>query len=229
MYDAVVLLKNIEVQQERPIRDHEIVEQYELVAERTKEEQAKIMDQEASLAKELREIGDGTEVVLQYAEQLEACLETNVLSLRALKLLAIPSEVFTMSHVEVLDLAKNAITVLPPEVANMSRLKKLYLDNNQLKTLPHELYKLSQTLALLGVANNPLDDELMQLYYAGLPVLLAHLKATRPRRATSAASLSTTRSANGDLAAFDLFTSALPDYPMAAPLDATKRSTAPIR
>jgi Leucine-rich repeat (LRR) protein len=216
------------VQQERPIKPHEIVERYELVAVRTQEEQAKIMDQEASLAKELREIGDGTEVILQYAEQLEKCLETNVLSLRSLKLLAVPTEIFTMSHVEVLDLASNAIEVLPTEVANMSRLKKLYLDNNKLTRLPHELYKLSQTLALLGIANNPLDDELMQLYYAGLPVLLAHLKATRPRRATS--SLGTSRSISTDLATFDLFTSALPDYPTAAPLDATtKRLTASIR
>jgi Leucine-rich repeat (LRR) protein len=90
----------------------------------------------------------------------------------------------------VLDLAENKIAVLPSEVVQMSRLKKLYLDRNQLTRLPHELYKLSQTLALLGIAENPLEDELMQLYYAGLPVLLAHLKATRctpPRAPPSSA------------------------------------------
>ena len=82
-------------------------------------------------------------------------------------------------RLQVLDLAENRIAVLPSEVIQMSRLKKLYLDHNQLTKLPHELYKLSQTLALLGIAENPLDDEIMQLYYAGLPVLLSHLKATR--------------------------------------------------
>ena len=75
--------------------------------------------------------------------------------------------------------------VLPAHAApEMLRtpLQDLVLQDNRLTRLPHELYKLSQTLTLLGVAENPLDDEIMQLYYAGLPVLLAHLKATRPRR-----------------------------------------------
>ena len=63
------------------------------------------------------------------------------------------------------------------------------------------------------MAENPLDDEIMQLYYAGLPVLLAHLKATRPRRSTKADTMASTRSAAGpDMSAFDLFGSALPDY-----------------
>ena len=49
----------------------------------------------------------------------------------------------------------------------------------------------------------------MQLYYAGLPVLLNHLKITRPRRSVDA---SLTKTLGGDLAAFDLFDAALPDY-----------------
>ena len=98
----------------------------------------------------------------------------------------------------------------------MTRLKKLYLDENQLTTLPHELHKLSNVLTLLGVAGNPLDPALMQLYLAGLPVLLAHLKATRPK-ATGTMSLSTARSTSGELSTFDLFTTALPAYPTGVP------------
>ena len=210
VYDAVVALKKIELEEERPIRDEDIAARYYVVAARTEEEQAKIMSQEAALARELQDIGDGTESVIAYAQRLESSLESNVLSLRKQKLLGAPIEIFqVMTHVEVLDLAENQISELPAEVANMTKIKKLYLDKNKLTKLPHELYKLAQTLTLLGIADNPLDDEIMQLYYAGLPVLLNHLKITRPRRSVDA---SLTKTLGGDLAAFDLFDAALPDY-----------------
>jgi hypothetical protein len=99
VYDAVVALKNIE--QDRPIRDADIAEHYHAVAAQTQEEQEKIMSQEAALARELREIGDGTEVILQYAERLEKSLESNVLSLRKQRLLSCPVEIFQLAHVEV--------------------------------------------------------------------------------------------------------------------------------
>ena len=88
--------------------------------------------------------------------------------------------------------------------------KKLYLDNNQLTTLPHTLHQLSQTLTLLGVANNPLDDTIMQQYICGLPALLAYLKATRPRRSTRSTASSTSGSPLN--ANFDLFSTELPEY-----------------
>lgn len=209
VYDAVVALKKIE--QERPIRTEDIAERYSVVAARAKEEMDKIMAQEAALARELRDIGDGTESIIAYAERLESSLGSNVLSLKAQRLLAAPIEIFQLTQVETLDLAENKLTVLPSEVTMMSRLKKLYLDNNRLTRLPHELYKLSNVLTLLGIAENPLEPELLQLYYAGLPVLLSHLKATRPRRNLDSASASS-RSVSGDISAFDLFTAALPRY-----------------
>lgn len=209
VYDAVVALKRIE--QDRPIREADFAEHYAAVAARAEEEQRKIMAQEAALARELREIGDGTETIVVYAQELESCLASNVLTLKAQRLLAAPVELFQLTHLELLDLASNRLTELPTEVCQLTRLKKLYLDHNQLRTLPCELHKLSQTLTLLGVADNPLDDALMQLYFAGLPVLLAHLKATRPRRATS--SQQTMRSTQAiDLQGFDLFTTDLPAY-----------------
>ena len=108
-----------------------------------------------------------------------------------------------------LDLTLNGISELPAEVGQLVHLSKLYLDRNRLTRLPHELHKLSTTLTLLGISNNPLEQPLMQLYYAGLPILLAHLKATRPRRTNGTSS--PTRSVGGDVVAFNLFDTALPD------------------
>lgn len=45
----------------------------------------------------------------------------------------------------------------------MTKLKKLYLDHNQLTRLPHELHKIGNCLTLLGIADNPLDPDLMQV------------------------------------------------------------------
>lgn len=210
VYDAVVALKKIE--QDRPIRVEDIAERYKAVAARAEEEQKKIMDQESALAQELREIGDGTETVVLYAMRLEASLASNVLSLREQRLLAVPSELFMLTHVEMLDLASNKLRELPEEVCHMTKLKKLYLDHNQLTKLPHEMHKLGNSLTLLGISDNPLDPMLMQLYLTGLPVLLAHLKATRPRASTSASAAMRA----GDLGSFDLFTTALPAYPLLA-------------
>jgi hypothetical protein len=223
VYDAVVALKQIE--NHRVIRESDIAERYAAVAARAEEEQQKIMSQEGALAQELREIGDGTETIVSYAMRLESSLPSNVLNLREQRLLAVPSELFQLTHVEMLDLAHNRLKVLPGEVCMMTKLKKLYLDHNQLTRLPHELHRLSNTLTLLGVADNPLDPELMQLYLAGLPLLLGHLKATRPHRATSASTMN--RTGSGDLSTFDIFTfdagsaptretpshAALPTYP----------------
>ena len=206
VYDAVVALKKIE--QDRPIREADIAERYKMVAARAEEEQKKIMAQESALAQELREIGDGTETIVLYAMRLEASLATNVLSLREQRLLAVPSELFMLTHVEMLDLANNRLKELPEEVCQMTKLKKLYLDHNQLTKLPHELHKLGHSLTLLGISDNPLDPALMQLYLTGLPVLLAHLKATRPKAAATARSNS-----QSELHSFDLFTTSLPAYP----------------
>ncbi len=142
---------------------------------------------------------------------LEDSLASKLLNLRDQQPRAAPGEIFQLVHLETLDLAHNEIGVLPSEVCHLAHLKKLYLEHNRLTTLPNELYKLSQSLTLLGIAHNPLEDELMQLYYAGLPVLLAHLRATRVRRLGSP-SAQTVRSAGLNVEGFDLFSTNLPHY-----------------
>jgi hypothetical protein len=107
VYDAVVALKKLE--QDRPIREADLAERYSLVAARAAEEQRKIMAQEGALAAELREIGDGTETIVLYALRLESSLTSNVLSLREQRLLTLPTEVFMLTHVEMLDLAGNKL------------------------------------------------------------------------------------------------------------------------
>ena len=225
VYDAVVALKKIE--QERPIRESDIAVEYNKVAAQSRIESDKIMSQEAALARELRAIGDGTETIVAYSLRLEHCLETNVLSLRKQKLLAAPIEIFQLTHVEFLDLAENKLTELPGEVTQMTRIKKIYLDRNQITRLPHELYKLSNTLTLLGIADNPLDHEQLQLYLAGLPLLLAHLKATRPRRVSDAVSVTMREGGVDFVGEYDLFTSALPRY--AEPVDEATLKMASLR
>jgi hypothetical protein len=202
VYDAVVALKKIE--QERPIRESDIAVEYNKVAAQSRIESDKIMSQEAALARELRAIGDGTETIVAYSLRLEHCLETNVLSLRKQKLLAAPIEIFQLTHVEFLDLAENKLT-----------------------ELPHELYKLSNTLTLLGIADNPLDHEQLQLYLTGLPVLLAHLKATRPRRVSDSVSVTMREGGVDFVGEYDLFTSALPRY--AEPVDEATLKIASLR
>ena len=221
VYDAVAALKKIE--HERPIRREDIQLKYEAIAERASAEQAKILSQEGALAKELDAIGDGSETIAVYEGALEASIGTDALTLREQQLLACPLQLFSMAHLELLDLACNRISELPDEVSELTQLKKLYLDSNELTTLPHTLTRLSTTLTLLGVANNPLDDTLMQQYLCGLPALLAYLKATRPRRSSASMSSRMSSASMYGGAAFDLFNTALPHYEPTAGLGSTYR------
>ena len=98
---------------------------------------------------------------------------------------------------------------------------------NQLRTLPCELHKLSTTLIVVGCANNPLEENLMQIYLAGLPNLLAHLKglrraqrkwkgitpqpSVRPGQEPQGVNHGPTGAAGGNRGG-DLYTTRLPDY-----------------
>ena len=203
VYDAVIALKAIE--DERPIRPDDFTSKYDAVAKLANEEQAKIMAQESQLAKELKEIGDGSEMTAKYQTLFEDSIPTNQLALGSQSLLAAPVELFQMTYLEMLDLSHNSIEVLPAEVANLTVLRKLYVNNNRLTTLPTELHKLALSLTLLAAGENPLEPTLLQLYLAGLPTLMAHLKATRrSRRSTRPPATAASR--------LDLFTTALPEY-----------------
>ena len=236
VYDAVAHLKKIE--DDRPIRVPDVEVKQAAVAVLAKEQQDKIMLQEAQLAQELKDIGDGGDTILDFDGFLQASLPTNVLHLQSQQLLGIPIEIFQMTHLEILDLSHNAIPELPAEVGQLLQLKKLYLDDNKLRTLPGELHKLSTTLIMVGCANNPLEENLMQIYLAGLPNLLAHLKGlrraqrkwkgntpqhhARPGQEPQGITHGPTGASGGNRGG-DLYTTRLPDYssnesqPMAPP------------
>src|SRR5574337_119206 len=102
-------------------------------------------------------------------------LGTSVPSARGLNLsgrglTAIPSDVFSRTDLERLDLSNNRLTGAPQaEIRNLQQLTFLDLSGNQLTGLPAELGQL-KNLETLNVANNQLT---------GLPVELGNLTQLR--------------------------------------------------
>mmetsp|Transcript_29394 Transcript_29394/g.56809 ORF Transcript_29394/g.56809 Transcript_29394/m.56809 type:complete len:352 (-) Transcript_29394:784-1839(-) len=140
IYDAVAELKKIE--QERPLKKKDIADKQKDVAAMAHAEQAKILKQEAQLAKELKDIGDGSESILRFSACLQAALPSCELSLSQMELLVLPVEVFSMTHLTLLNVSGNSLKELPSEVSQLSALEKLYVTDNQLRSLPLELHRL---------------------------------------------------------------------------------------
>lgn len=78
-----------------------------------------------------------------------------VLDLMGLGLTTLPHEIFQLTALKALDLAKNRLTALPPEIGKLSNLRKLNLWSNQLATLPQEIGML-QALIELNLYDNRL-------------------------------------------------------------------------
>jgi len=68
----------------------------------------------------------------------------------------IPSEVFDLEHLEVLNLSWNEISTLPESIARLQNLNTLNLFNNQLSTLPESIARL-QNLNTLNLSDNRLS------------------------------------------------------------------------
>lgn len=91
-------------------------------------------------------------------EKIERAQKTGILSLRDMGLStdSLPSKIFSMPGLRVLDLANNKLTKLPPALGNLSALTSLTLDGNRLKALPDVLCTLVK-LETLSVAHNKLE------------------------------------------------------------------------
>ena len=145
-------------------------------------------------------------------------LHIEVLDVAENEITELPSEVAKLTSLKKLYLDNNQVRPSCAHAMEIARCRhsiwrwrsRVHCMVPQLATLPHSLAKLSQTLTMPSVANNPLEDLLMQQYLCGLPALLTYLKATRPRRSTRSQASSTSGSPLN--ASFDLFNTELPEY-----------------
>jgi hypothetical protein len=74
------------------------------------------------------------------------------------------------------DLWNRELTVLPPEIAQLASLRRLALDGNRLTTLPRELADLLSGGLELGLAGNPLQGPILELYGQGPQALASYLR-----------------------------------------------------
>jgi Leucine-rich repeat (LRR) protein len=74
------------------------------------------------------------------------------------------------------DLSNRELTALPAEIGQLTSLRELALDGNRLTTLPWELADLLSGGLELGLAGNPLQGPILELYGQGPQALASHLR-----------------------------------------------------
>jgi CCR4-NOT transcription complex subunit 6 len=98
------------------------------------------------------------------------------------RLRVVPSGISRLRSLKILDLSLNEISNLPPSIGMLVNLKELLLFYNKLETLPYEVGNLFQC-SVLGVAGNPLNDDLMQIVMEhDSTTLIKHLRENALRK-----------------------------------------------
>jgi Leucine-rich repeat (LRR) protein len=92
------------------------------------------------------------------------------------QLTVLPSEIGQLTNLDTLRLEGNQLTVLPPEIGQLASLRRLALDGNRLTTLPRELADLLSGGLELGLAGNPLQGPILEIYGQGPQALASHLR-----------------------------------------------------
>jgi len=116
--------------------------------------------------------GCGNQKVTQYKidttnTSTRAVSDSDLLDLSQKNLSAVPSYIFKLTSLKILDLSNNKLVgAIPAEIRNLKNLKELYLGNNQMTGVPAEVGQLDK-LEILDLSNNKLT---------GLPNELGNLK-----------------------------------------------------
>ena len=92
------------------------------------------------------------------------------------ELTALPPEIGQLASLRELALGANQLTALPPEIGQLTSLRRLALDGNRLTTLPRELADLLSGGLELGLAGNPLQGPILELYGQGPQALASYLR-----------------------------------------------------
>ncbi len=85
------------------------------------------------------------------------------------KLTSLPSEIFELEQLEVLDLSGNLLTALPEAITNLKNLTALYLSRNYLTTLPEAIIHLPN-LTTLSLNSNQFEIFPEVITYLSLPL-----------------------------------------------------------
>jgi len=121
--------------------------------------------------------------------ELENAVKDSVysLDLRREKLYTIPSIVYELPNLTVLNLSKNKLELIGDSLKMLSKLKRLDLSNNKMKAIPYAVYQLSN-LTHLSLGLNQIDRvpdeigyltklEVLNLYDNAIQYFSPNLKA----------------------------------------------------
>ena len=123
--------------------------------------------------RELRLDGNRLTVLPREIGQLTGL---EALGLGGNQLTVLPPEIGQLTNLKGLAPAHNQLTTLPPEIGQLTSLRRLALDGNRLTTLPRELADLLSGGLELGLAGNPLQGPILEIYGQGPQALASHLR-----------------------------------------------------
>ena len=102
-------------------------------------------------------------------------ISTIKLDLSNKNLESLPSEIWNLINLQILNLYNNKLESLPAEIGNLINLQGLYLENNQLKCLPTEILKIKEKVIInstsYDIDNLDMDCEILLFSNLDYPLL----------------------------------------------------------
>lgn len=90
---------------------------------------------------------------------------------------AFPQEIFSMHHLELLDLSHNNISVIPERISELKKLQSFYINHNNIADFPDALMQM-KSLRILYIQANPLNDK--KDIHKKIPLNLEKLESGNP-------------------------------------------------